>query len=196
MAVRQLNDGRQQGPRDENEPCDPHKYISMTESVNRQLNHRERALLYRKTMSSSCMLQCPPQTHTHTHTHTSLYCIYTLLQSHPPTVKINLCVCAFESWHTDSFILEAVITGIVQTSTTASLNLPLMKEKHPWLCKRKKGKKKKKERKHTHTHTHTQLSRYSTTLQSGRQYLCNAHLGMLEKKKKTLKLDQLEEYFT
>lgn len=30
-----------QGSRGKNEPCDPHKYISMTESVNKQLNHRE-----------------------------------------------------------------------------------------------------------------------------------------------------------
>lgn len=187
MAVRQLNDGRQQGPRDENEPCDPHKYISMTESVNRQLNHRERALLYRKTMSSSCMLQCPPQTHTHTH-FTVLY-LHTAAEpsAHRKDKFVRVCVRELTHWLVHS-------RGCYHRDSSDkyhSLPEPAPHEREASLTLQKKKREKKKKK--THTHTHIQLSRYSTTLQSGRQYLWNAHLGML---KKTLKLDQLEEYFT
>ncbi len=109
------------------------------------------------------------------HTHTLVYfTVFTLLLSHPPTAKINLCVCVFLSRHTGSFILEAVITGIVQTSTTASLTWPSWTRSILDSAKRKK----------------TQLPWYSSSLQSGLQCLCNTHLGML----KNLKLDHFKEY--
>ncbi len=38
--MRQLYRRGQQGPRGKNEPSNLHKYIIMTESVNKQLNHR------------------------------------------------------------------------------------------------------------------------------------------------------------
>lgn len=64
---------------------------------------------------------------------------------------------------------EALIA--VQTSTVAFLNLPFVKEKHPWLQRREgREEKKKKNRKPTW---------YSSSPKSAQRYLCNTHLGIL-----------------
>lgn len=98
----------------------------MAESVNKQPNHKDTSVVWKN--NGSVMHVTLSATNTHAQMLTVLY-----LQSNPPTAKTNMsvCVCVCLSRHTDWIILEAVNTEIVQTSTTAFLNLHLMKEKHP-----------------------------------------------------------------
>lgn len=152
-------------PRGENEPSDPHQYISMTESVNKQLNHIEK--------------QCPPHAcNTVYHQHTLLCCAVQYLHCcAEPAAHCKdkfVCVCVFEQTH---WLVHS--RGCYHRDSSdkyLSLPEPTPHEREASLTLQKKK---------------TPLPRYSTSLQSGLQYLCNTHLGML----KNLKLGPLQRIF-
>lgn len=145
----------------------------MTASVNKRVNHRQGTVLQRNNVL--IMHVTLPVAHKHA---CVLNFVYTAVQ--PAAYCTDKCarLCVRACRCTDSLILEAVITGIVQIKCH-SLPEPALHEREASLTLEREKREKKK-----------QLPRYSTSLQSGLQYLCNTHPGML----KNLKLDQFKEY--
>lgn len=84
---------KQPGPRGTNEPCDQHKYISMTETVNKQLSYGMSDAVY---IGKHCPHHgCNTVSYKHMHT-CVLYCIYTVAEPYAHCKDTCVCVCVCE----------------------------------------------------------------------------------------------------
>ena len=79
-----------------NEPCDPHKYISMTESDNKQLS--EFCCIEKQCPPHACNTVCPHSSHT-----SVLHCIYAAVEPAAHCKDKCACVCVRADTLTRSF---------------------------------------------------------------------------------------------